>query len=94
LIGEVYGSSVDFQWADERYKMWGMHSWGLVIIPGWYLRIRIICVEISWWGMYLGSGLLLTSQSPTCFLFSLLFRILKLGFRFLKRKNEFSVKHY
>lgn len=50
------------------------------------------------WGViamrYRAVGLLLTSYSPTCFLFSLLFRILKLGFRILKRKNEFSVKHY
>jgi hypothetical protein len=43
------------------------------------------------WGViamrYRAVGLLLTSHSPTCFLFSLSFRI-------LKRKNEFSVKHY
>ena len=54
LIGlHINGSSMNFQWAGRRHNMWSFIPES-AIIPRWDLRVRIICVEVSRWGMCLG----------------------------------------
>jgi hypothetical protein len=66
LIDEVYGSSVDVQWAEGIYKMWDV-----ILRSGHHPRVRFenqnnLCRDL-WWEMYLGMRPFFNIPEPEVF---------------------------